>query len=125
MATCAYADDSHILPLFFVRKARSPVCFSLASREENLQQSYRGNKTVWAMGEYFNFWPNGCLILDNCTAHGNTLSNLDGVEYIFLPANVASVFQPMEMGLLRDIKMNSRKHVLEKIVTNLENYQEL
>ena len=65
------------------------------------------------------------LIFDNCSAHGDNLPELPGVECIFLPPKVTSVYQPLDMGVLLALKNNSRKHILLKILSNLENYDEL
>lgn len=65
------------------------------------------------------------MLLDNCAAHGDILHQLPGVEYLFLPPNVTSVYQPLDMGLLQSVKLNARRWILQKLIENVERYDEL
>lgn len=65
------------------------------------------------------------MILDNCSAQGDGLPVLDGVEYIFLPPKVTSVYQPMEQGPIAAVKKVSRAALLRKIVATLPKRAEL
>eukprot|EP00171_Calliarthron_tuberculosum_P001838 IDg1838t1 len=139
LATCTNADGSHVLPPFIIGKSKKPVCFALSKKEDQLEKYYMSNKTAWMTGELFNYYIESiwypavrrrtsqdvCILLDNCSAHGDNLPRFPGVEYIFLPPNVTSVYQPLDMGVLRALKTNARRHLLSQIMTNLESYNEL
>ena len=59
------------------------------------------------------------LILDNCAAHPDEedLVSPDGkIRAAFLPANVTSLVQPMDQGVLKNLKRNYRKQLLRDLI---------
>ena len=59
------------------------------------------------------------LVLDNCSAHpkASELVSADGKIFAhFLPANVTSLIQPMDQGVLQAIKMRYRKKLLRNLI---------
>lgn len=63
--------------------------------------------------------PKAVLILDNCSAHpeAEDLVSTDGAIYAkFLPANVTSLIQPMDQGVIQTVKKKYRKKLLQKLI---------
>ena len=62
-----------------------------------------------------------CLVLDNCTAHPNI--SLKNIKLKFLPPNTTSLIQPLDMGVIQNLKVKYRatlaNYILEKIEDNL------
>ena len=59
------------------------------------------------------------LFIDNCSVHPceETLVSDDGKIYAkFLPANVTSLIQPMDQGVLESMKRIYRKTILKKLL---------
>ncbi|XP_049271294.1 tigger transposable element-derived protein 6-like [Rhipicephalus sanguineus] len=50
------------------------------------------------------------LIVDNCRAHGQSIT----LE--FLPANVTAVIQPMDQGVIQNIKVHYRRQLLHRML---------
>ena len=50
------------------------------------------------------------LVLDNCTAHPN-VSGLTNIMLVFLPPNTTAKTQPMDTGVIRNIKAHYRKNL--------------
>lgn len=56
--------------------------------------------------------PKALLLMDNCSAHHcrDKLVSDDGlIETIFLPPNVTSIAQPMDQGVIQNIKLLFRR----------------
>jgi len=64
-----------------------------------------------------------CLVLDNCTAHPNTSLSLKNIKFKLLPPNTTSLTQPLDMGVIQNLKVKYRatlvNYILEKIEDNL------
>ena len=60
------------------------------------------------------------LYADNCTAH-NDLPLLQNVNVQFLPPNTTSVLQPLDQGIIKNLKVHYRKRVVEHILSAIEN----
>ena len=56
------------------------------------------------------------LIIDNCTAHPH-VEQLNSIELIFLPPNTKSYTQPMDQGIIRNLKA---KYCIQKLIAALE-----
>eukprot|EP00171_Calliarthron_tuberculosum_P021868 IDg21868t1 len=140
LSVSANAAGTHVLPPYIIGKSKKPVCFGLASALERrmLERTYISQKCAWMDGkgfaEYLKFWVSEvrkktsddvCLILDNCSAHGSELPNFSGVEFLFLPPNVTSVYQPLDQGTLRKVKLIARKILLLRIMKNAPDYHSL
>lgn len=78
-----------------------------------LYTHYRSKKTAWMVGENFTLsleiiWfpevrkrtsADVCVILDNCATYGDAPRTKRSRKY-FLPLNVTSIYQPLDMGIL-------------------------
>ena len=61
------------------------------------------------------------LFLDNCTAHPRTLSTkLKSITIAYFPPNTTSKLQPMNQGIISNLKVYYRKRILNKVISNLE-----
>ena len=92
---------------------------------------YRAQHKSWMSGELFDFWVHKldrkfavskrkiALIIDNCTAHPH-VENLKWVELIFLPPNTTSHTQPIDQGIIRDLKAKYRSLAVRKLILALE-----
>ena len=76
-------------------------------------------KSLWYPAVRRRTSANVCLILDNCSAHGDSLPELHGVEYVFLPPNVTSVYEPMDKGPIAMVKNVARSKLLAETVSIL------
>jgi hypothetical protein len=63
------------------------------------------------------------LIVDNCPAHP-VLQNLENIKLVFIPANITSILQPMDQGVLRNPKCHYRKLPLLRIVESIKKKQD-
>ena len=82
---------------------------------EGLPVEYHANKNAWMTSEIFQNWLTSwdvelqhkqrkiLLLVDNCAAHPH-LDNLKNIKLEFLPANTTSLVQPMDMGVIKNLK---------------------
>jgi hypothetical protein len=55
------------------------------------------------------------LFLDNCSVHSQNL-NLSNIKIEFFPPNCASVLQPLDMGIIKNIKVNYRSKLMSNLL---------
>lgn len=60
------------------------------------------------------------FIVDNCPGQGK-IENLEAVTVEFLPANMTSVLQPMDQGVIEVARKIYRKSLLHRILLSYEN----
>ena len=108
------------LPLLVIGKSKSPRCF----REVNTPPTeYTNNKKAWMTGAIFTEWLQKLdriftmqgrrvvMVVDNCTAHPH-LTTLKSIKLVFLPPNTTSKTQPMDQGVIRNLKCHYRRAIL-------------
>lgn len=136
---CTNADGSHILDCMVIGKAKKPNAFALSETSDKLESLYRSQKNSWMDGKLFSYYLKDvwypavrkrtgnpvCMLMDNCSAHGDGLPDLDGVEYIFLPPNVTSVYQPMDQGIISCVKRYARSDMLRQMIEILPERESL
>ena len=103
------------LEMFVIGKSKKPRCF------ENIKQlpcRYRTQKKSWMTGVSFEELlrkldsslrsQSGkvALLIENCPAHSE-IKNLTNINLIFLSLNTTSVLQPMDQGVMRNLKTHS------------------
>jgi len=132
---CANVTGSIKLPLLFIGKAKHPRCFKNTNMD-SLPVIYKRN--AWVNTEIFSSWfhnqfvpyvqrelknkglaPKALLILDKCPAHPeeDTLVSDDGLVITkFLLANVTSLIQPMDQGVLVSLKRRYRRSLLQDVL---------
>ena len=62
------------------------------------------------------------LVLDNASSHPANDQLKDGdIKALFLPANVTSIRQPMDQGVLQALKKKYRRTLLSYIIATIDN----
>lgn len=61
------------------------------------------------------------LFLDNCTAHPQRVAErLKFVKLIYFPPNMTSKVQPLDQGIIQNVKVYYRKRILRKVIKAIE-----
>ncbi|XP_051156820.1 jerky protein homolog-like isoform X1 [Leptopilina boulardi] len=131
---CANADGRHKIPLFVIGKWENPNSFN----DIKLPVEYRYEENAWMTREIFKSWlttvflpsveefqnkeeksHNILLILDNAKCHLSkeeieSISDKCVIE--FLPPNVTSQIQPMNQGVIQEIKRLYRRNMLKDML---------
>ncbi|XP_041372694.1 tigger transposable element-derived protein 4-like [Gigantopelta aegis] len=102
------------LKLLVIGKSAKPRCFK---NVRSLPVDYRSNKKAWMTGALFTEWVKDLdksmkrqkrkilLLVDNCPAHPK-VSGLTSIILAFLPPNTTSKIQPMDQGIIANVKVN-------------------
>ncbi|XP_065282735.2 tigger transposable element-derived protein 4-like [Dermacentor albipictus] len=121
-------SGSEKLPLLVIGKSKNPRCFKGAT----LPVLYEANKKAWVTQQLFESYVRRLdrkfelqnrrvvLCIDNCAAHGH-IKNLKAVQLEFMPPNTTAVLQPMDQGVIRNLKLLYRSRVLNRMVLCAEN----
>lgn len=116
----ANADGTEKLPLLVIGKAKNPRCFKGV---KNLPVWYSSNTKAWITQSLFEDYLRRLdrmferqkrqvvIFVDNCGAHG-AVNNLQAVRLEFLPPNTTSVLQPMDQGVIKNLKVHYRARLL-------------
>ena len=134
---CANATGEDKLDMWIIGQSMNPRCFGKrCQRIQHLPMQYRNNKTAWMTGEIFQEWLSAfkvhvlrnnprrkvLLLLDGFSAHLSGLrewqekSGHPNIQVEFLPGNATSLYQPMDQGIIRNLKLYYRKQLLENMV---------
>ena len=117
---CANMSGSEKIPLYVIGKAKNPRCFK---NVKTLPTQYEANKKAWITSELFSNWLRSLdrkfqhqkrkvtMIVDNCPAHPK-VTGLKAIKLIFLPPNTTSKTQPMDQGVIQNLKVHYRKLVI-------------
>ena len=120
---CANMSGTEKLPLLVIGKFAKPRCFT-GMNMSRLPTQYKDQKRAWMDGELFTAWLKKldakmtirkrsiALIIDNCRAHPQ-VQGLKSIKIIFLPPNTTSCTQPMDQGIIQNLKVHYR-HLLVK-----------
>lgn len=121
----ANMDGSEKLPLLMIGKSANPRCFK---NVKTLPVQYKNNKKAWMTSEIFSEWLSKLdkkfrkekrkvlLFIDNCTAHNN-VPNMSNVTVIWFPPNMTSVIQPMDQGVIKNLKHFYRRLLVQNIMS--------
>lgn len=121
-------DGSQKLKPLIIGKSAKPRCFKGI---KSLPTAYRSNKKSWMTTELFNEWLTSVnsdmkkekrkilLFLDNCTVHNNP-PPLDHVKLIFFPANTTSRLQPLDQGIIQNVKTLYRREIVSLVLDSIE-----
>ncbi|UYV67408.1 hypothetical protein LAZ67_5000482 [Cordylochernes scorpioides] len=119
------ARDVFNLPLLMIGKAANPRCFKNVKTKP---VDYANSARAWMTSYLFEKWllnldkkytkekRKVILFINNCTAH-NSIPPMENVEVIFFPANMTSVIQPMDKGVIKNLKHFYRRFLVENILT--------
>ena len=106
-----------------IGKSANPRCFSQRSKRQ-MEITYESNSKAWMTSEIFTRWLNRLnnkmilqdrkilLFMDNCGAHPPT--TLSNIKLVFFPPNTTSHLQPMDAGIIQNVKLHYRKVHAEK-----------
>ncbi len=122
---CANATGSIMVPLVFLHKSLNPRCFKNVDKND-LPVHYYAQKCSWMDSSIFKTWfhekfvpkcrkaleekglpKKAILLLDNAPSHPDveSLCSSDGeISCVYLPPNTTSLIQPMDQGVLENIK---------------------
>ncbi len=136
MATGNASGDFR-LPLVFIHKSAKPRCFSGINMSA-LPVHYYAQKKAWMDQAIFSDWffkhfvpevrryleskyldPKAVLLLDNAPSHpsASALITSDGkIKCFFLPPNVTSILQPMDQGVLENLKRRYKREFLRDLL---------
>lgn len=122
----ANMDGSQKLPLLVIGKSEKPRCFK---NVKSLPTEYKNNKKAWMTSYIFSEWLTKLdkkfrkekrkvlLFIDNCTAH-NDIPDLRNVKVIWFPPNMTSVIQPMDQGVIKNLKHFYRRLLVQNILSD-------
>lgn len=139
---CTNYDGSLKLPLLVIGKSAKPRALkNLAA--DNLPVIYTHQAKAWMNCSIFENWfrkdfvprvkafllsrgllPKAILLLDNAGSHPKELHE-EGIRVIFLPPNVTSLIQPLDQGIIENMKKNYRFHFVLSLLTAQEEGIEL
>ena len=121
---CGSASGEKLMPLV-IGRSTNPRCFK-SGHMTSLRVTYESNNKAWVTGELFAAWMRRVdnrmrrqnvhilLFLDNCGSHPHM--ELENVKVVFLPPNTTTKLQPMDAGIIQNLKMVYRKKLLRHII---------
>jgi len=122
---CANLDGTEKLPLLIVGKSKQPQCFK---NTKFLPCTYRHNKAAWMTCEIFHEFLVSLdrrmasksrkilLFVDHCPAHPKDVGNFKNVRVEFIPANMTSLLQPMDQGIIKALKKRFRRSFVLRLL---------
>ncbi len=138
----ANASGDCRLPLLLIGKSKKPRCFKNVNISA-LPVIYANQKKAWMDASIFKYWffdlfvpsvkaylkskglsEKAVLLLDNAPTHPSSevLKTPDGnIACQFLPPNTTSVLQPMDQGVLENLKRRYKRALLEKLLLAMDN----
>lgn len=63
------------------------------------------------------------IFVDNCTAHV-VRRELKSVKVVFSPANATSVLQPLDLGIIQNVKVLYRQQIIERMISDIDEGKE-
>lgn len=121
----ANMDGTEKLPLLMIGKSANPRCFK---NVKSKPVEYVNSSNAWMTSDLFSKWlvkldkkfikekRQVVLFIDNCTAH-NTIPVMENVKVVFFPPNMTSVVQPMDQGIIKNLKHFYRTLLVENILS--------
>jgi hypothetical protein len=127
LGLCANISGKERLKMVFIHKSARPRCFPKAF-DPNILVHFYFNSTAWMNGDVFTSWVT-CenrrmaakgrkilILLDNAASHkvegversmigGFDALVLSNITLLFFPANVTSVVQPLDRGVIAALKL--------------------
>ncbi|XP_028677229.1 tigger transposable element-derived protein 4-like [Erpetoichthys calabaricus] len=130
---CSNMSGTDKRKLLVIGKSAKPRCFK-GLKMDSLPVVYRASRNAWMTSELFKEWLKDwdrelqcqsrkvLLLLDNCAAHPR-LHCLKNIQLEFLPPRTTALVQPMDMGIIKNLKIFYRarlvNYVLEATEENL------
>ena len=141
LMACANATGSIKFPLVFIHKSKNPRCFKHIDKND-LPVKYYAQKSSWMDSAIFKGWfkdkfvpqcrkflkdkglaEKAILLLDNAPPHPDVelLKSDDGeISCVYLPPNTTSLIQPMNQGVLENIKRRYKRDLLLRLLNDDE-----
>lgn len=132
---CSNASGNHMLTPYVIGKYKKPRAFKGIV---NLPVNYAAQTNAWMSKELFKDWffhhfvpsvkdnlkkikmpeeSKVVLLLDNCAAHPAASELISkNISAIYLPANVTSLIQPMDQGVIQNFKCFYRASFLRELI---------
>lgn len=125
------ATGSDRVPLWVIGKAKKPRCFHTAKiQPQNLGIIWRHNGKAWMNTAITIEWlqwfdsrmraqnKKVLLLLDNFKAHHTATEQitLTNTKVLFLPPNATSLYQPLDQGIIANLKANWRRYWVRYMV---------
>ena len=132
----------HKLKPLVIGMFKNPRCFHHVNRD-TLPVTYAASKSAWMTADIFKDWffkyfvpavrrhltslgmeKKAVLLLDNCRAHppASVLQTRDGlIKVLYLPPNTTSKIQPMDMGIISNMKQNYRRELVRDMIDSDDN----
>ncbi|XP_062499058.1 jerky protein homolog-like [Corticium candelabrum] len=142
MATANVSGDMRS-PLVFIHKSAKPRCFSGVNMS-SLPVHYYSQKSAWMDQSIFLDWffkhfvpevkrylkskslpLQALLIMDNAPSHPSVEAlSSEGMSCMFLPPNVTSLVQPMDQGVLENLKRRYKRELMRKLLLQSESSED-
>ncbi|KAG7171500.1 Tigger transposable element-derived protein 4-like 1 [Homarus americanus] len=125
-------DGSEKLPLLVIGQMKDPRA---VMDVDTLPLPYEANDSAMMTSSIFESWVrqldeqyqnlnrNIIILVDSCPAHPH-VDDLNSVQLIFLPKDSTSQLQPVEQGVIQNLKTVYRRSVLERLIEYNEKGQE-
>lgn len=114
------------LRLLVIGKSKNPRCFKGL---QYLEVDYENNSKSWMTSELYEKWllkldkkfaaqkRKILLFIDNCPAHPKSAqSKVTNIKIVYFPPNMTSSLQPMDQGIIQNLKHHYRKRILKKVL---------
>ena len=142
MATANVSGDM-LSPLVFIHKSANPRCFS-GSNMSSLPIHYYSQKNAWVDQSIFSDWffkhfvpevkrylkskslpPQALLIMDNAPSHLSVEAlSSERIRCMFLPPNGTSLVQPVDQGVLENLKRRYKRELMRKLLLQSESSED-
>lgn len=125
---CANMTGNEKRKLLVIGKSARPRCLK---NVKHLPVTYKSNKKAWMTSDIFEehirSWDKELrnknrkilLLVDNCPSHPE-LKNLTNIKLVFLPPNTTSILQPMDQGVIKNLKLYYRKSLIIRMIDCLD-----
>jgi len=112
-----------------IGKTAKPQCYRILDIRK-LPVEWRSNRKAWMMSQIMEEWLtafNGrmkmqnrhvFLFLDNATCHPHI--KFSNVRLAWFPPNTTSVSQPMDQGIIRNVKVHCHKLLMQSLLANMD-----
>lgn len=130
---CCNADGSEKCPPLVIGKALNPRCMKTATVRgvRQLPCQYDANKNAWMTAKIFRQWlmclqgkmairnRKILLLLDGVSSHNIDGLELPNVKCMFLPPNTTSHLQPLDQGIIADVKKRYRTRLVRYLIREI------
>ena len=132
---CANASGNYRMKPLMIYHSENPRALKNQVKSA-LPVKWKSNKKGWMTGEVFEQWwtesvipdikeycrkenlsEKALIIVDNASSHPHHVNLLhEGIQIYFLPPNTTSIIQPMDQGVIAQVKVNYMKRCLRQML---------